>query len=330
MLNEEVNLSHKIFSKNIDEEPLRDGYGKGLLEIGVNKNVVVLTADLEDSTRCRGFRQIYPERFIEVGVAEQNMIGIASGLGVSGKIPFVNSYAVFSPGRNWEQIRTTCAYNDSNVKIIGHHCGLLTGPDGATHQSLEDIALMRVIPNMKVIVPCDSIEARKATVAISQVWGPNYLRLSREKTPIITTNQTPFLIGKVLPLWVSKKNKPEVLMISSGPITYNTLLAAKELEKEKIGSVVLNCATIKPLDEKGIIAWARKIGAVVSVEEHSIIGGLGSALGELFLRELPLPMEFVGTQDVFGQSGNPYELWKKYHLDVKDIIYSAKKAIRRK
>ena len=223
MLNPEINLSHKIFSGDAEEEALRDGYGKGLVEAGENRNVVALTADLEESTRCHFFKKVYPDRFFEVGVAEQNMIAIAAGLGISGKIPFVNSYAVFSPGGNWQEIRTVVAYNDSNVKIVGHHAGLLTGPDGATHQCLEDIALMRSLPNMKVIVPCDAEEARKATLAAAKIWGPVYIRLAREKTPVITTKETPFVVGKSRIFYLSQKNKPKVLIVSAGPITGNAL-----------------------------------------------------------------------------------------------------------
>jgi len=328
MLNSDLNLSHKIFSDHADEEPTRDGYGKGLLEAGKEKNVVVLSADLEESTRCNWFKKVYPERFIEVGVAEQNMATIAAGLGISGKIPFISSYATFSPGRNLEQIRTTIAYNDSNVKIAGHHAGVSTGPDGATHQATEDVAIMRVMPNMKVIVPCDSVEAKKATVAISRIWGPCYLSFRRNKTIIMTTEDTPFVFGRAYELWISKKS-PKVLIVGAGPILYNALLAAKELDKKGMGSIVLNSHTIKPLDEKAILSLAKECGAVVSVEEHTIFGGLGSAVSELLAKNCPMPMEFVGLHDVFGQSGKPNELMKKYHLDAKDIENAAIKAISR-
>jgi transketolase len=330
MLNPDLNLNHNLFSRHIEEEPTRDGYGKGLMEAGKEESVVVLTADLEDSTRCSWFKKLYPQRFIECGVAEQNMAGIAAGLGISGKIPFINSYAIFSPGRNWEQIRTTIAYNDSNVKIAGHHAGVSVGPDGATHQALEDIAIMRVMPNMKVVVPCDAIEAQKATVDASKIWGPIYLRFQREKTPIITTKETPFTIGKSQILWISKRKSIDTLIVACGPIIYNALLAAKELESENIGVAVMNMHTIKPLDEKELLLWAKKTGSVVSVEEHSVYGGLGSAVAEVLSQKHPVPMEFVGTGDIFGQSGKPEELIKKYHLDVKDIIQSVKKVIKRK
>lgn len=308
--------------------PLRDGFGEGLLIAAEeNPNVVVLSADVAKSTRCDKFAEKFPERFFQIGIAEQNLAGIAAGLGVSGKIPFISAYAAFSPGRNWEQIRTAIAYNDSNVKIAGHHSGLLTGYDGATHQILEDIALMRVLPNMKVIVPCDSVETKKATIAAAKIWGPVYIRLAREKTPVFTNEETPFISGKVEVFWQSKK--PQVAIIGCGPILYNALLAAKELEKEKIGTVVLNNHTIKPLDEKKIIEIAKKYKAIVTVEEHSILGGLGSAIAEVLAKNCPTPMEFVGTKDAFGESGEPKDLINKHGLGIKDIITAVKMVLRR-
>ena len=328
MLNKEIHLSSKIF-ENHREKALRDGFGEGLVELGEeNKNVVVLCADLKESTRCHWFADKFPERFFEVGVAEQNMAAIAAGLGVAGKIPFISSYAVFSPGRNWEQIRTTIAYNDSNVKIAGHHAGISTGADGATHQATEDIATMRAMANMKVIVPLDYQEAKKATLAAAKIWGPVYIRLARGKTPEITTEKTRFVPGKSYVLWESKK--PQAAIIGAGPLLYNALLAAKELEKEKIGVVVLNSHTIKPLDENKIIELAKKYRAVVTVEEHTIIGGLGSAVAETLAKHAPTVMEFVGIQDVFGQSGEPKELIEKYGLGVDSIIKATKRAIKRK
>jgi len=328
MLNKEIHLSNKIF-ENHREKALRDGFGEALVELGEeNKDVVVLCADLKESTRCHWFADKFPERFFEVGVAEQNMATIAAGLGVAGKIPFISSYAVFSPGRNWEQIRTTIAYNDSNVKIAGHHAGISTGADGATHQATEDIATMRAMANMKVIVPLDYQEAKKATLAAAKIWGPVYIRLAREKTPEITTEKTRFVPGKSYVLWESKKS--QAVIIGAGPLLYNALLAAKELEKEKIGVVVLNSHTIKPLDENKIVELAKKYRAVVTVEEHTIIGGLGSAVAETLAKHAPTVMEFVGIKDVFGQSGEPKELIEKYELGVDDIIKATKKAIRRK
>jgi len=246
---------------------------------------------------------------------------------VSGKIPFIASYATFSPGRNWEQIRTTIAYNDANVKIAGHHAGISVGPDGATHQATEDIAIMRAMPNMKVIVPCDAVEARKATLAAAQIWGPVYLRFQREKTPIMTTDETPFTPGKAEVFWESRR--PRVLIVGCGGILANALMAARELEEEKIGSVVLNMHTVKPLDTVKLVALAKKIGAVVTVEEHQIQGGLGGAVAEALAAQAPTPMEFVGMRDTFGESGPPEVLIEKYGMDVKAIKAAVKRVLRR-
>jgi transketolase len=320
-----------------ESEATRNGFSEALVEEGENnKNIVVISADVTESTRCDKFAEKFPKRFFNVGVAEQGMATIAAGLGISGKIPFITSYATFSPGRNWEQIRTTIAYNDSNVKIIGHHSGIMTGPDGATHQAIEDIATMRVMPNMKVIVPCDVNEAKKATIAASKMWGPVYIRLVREKTPIITTKNAPFIPGKAEIFWNSadgKKRKtksPQVCIVACGPLVASALKAAELLEKEDIGSVVLNVHTVKPLDKKKILEMAKKCGAFVCVEDHSVIGGLGGAIAELLIKEMPTPMEFIGMQDMFGESGNPWDLIEKYGMSPKDIVLSAKKAIKRK
>jgi len=330
MIVSEVKLNIDLFNQDkIEVLATRDGFGQGLLIAAEeNPKVVVLSADVASSTRCHWFAEKFPERFFQVGIAEQNLAGIASGLAVSGKIPFISSYAIFSPGRNWEQIRTTIAYNDSNVKIVGHHSGLITGYDGATHQALEDIALMRMLPNMKVIVPVDAIEAKKATAAAAKIWGPVYIRVAREKTPIITSEETPFIPNKAEIFWQSKK--PQVAIIGCGPILYNALLAADELEKEKIGTIVLNNHTIKPIDENKIIELAKKCGAIVSVEEHSIFGGLGGAISEILARNHPVPMEFIATKDVFGESGKPEELIKKYGLGINDIKTAVKKVLKRK
>lgn len=328
MINPEAKLNPKIFDKDIENVPIRNGYGDGLVIAGdADKNVVVLCADLTESTRSHKFAEKYPERFFEVGVAEQNLATIAAGLGVMGKIPFISSYATFSPGRNWEQIRTTISYNDSNVKIAGSHAGVSVGPDGATHQAIEDIATMRVMANMRVFVPCDYIEAKKATVAAAKIKGPVYIRLAREKTPVVTTEDTPYTPGKAEVFWQSKK--PQVAILVAGSLMYNSLLAAKELEKNKIGSVVLNVHTVKPMDEKAVVDAAKKTGAVVTVEEHQIMGGLGGAVAELLARQAPTPMEFIGMQNTFGESGSPNELIKKYGMDVKAIVAAAKKAIKR-
>ncbi len=344
MLNSEIKLNHSTKHlgrrKNISNpEPelkaLRDGFGEGLLILGEeNPDVVVMTGDLKESTRCHWFAEKYPQRFIEVGVAEQNMAAIAAGLGISNKIPFISSYATFSPGRNWEQIRTAIAYNDSNVKIAGHHAGISTGPDGATHQAIEDIATMRVIPNMKVIVPCDSYEAKKATIAAAKIWGPVYIRLARNETPILTNKNTPFIPQKSYEMFNSsesaKKLKPQVAIIGAGPILHQAILAAQELEKEKIGSIVLNSHTIKPIDEKKIIELSKRCGAIVTAEEHNILGGLGSAVAEVIVKNYPVPMELVGMRDEFGESGEPAELYKKFGLMAENIKEATKKAIKRK
>ncbi len=335
MLNHELKLNPKLFDEDVEQKPVRDGYGDGLVLAGeADKNVVALCADLAESTRTEAFAKKFPERFFEVGVAEQNMATIAAGLGVSGKIPFIASYATFSPGRNYEQIRTTIAYNDSNVKIAGHHAGISVGPDGATHQATEDIAIMRAMPNMNVFAPCDAIEAKKVTLAAAKIWGPVYLRFTREKSPVITTEATSFTPGKAQIFWSpspgsGRLSKPLVLIIACGALVYNALVAAKELEKEKIGTVVLNNASIKPLDEKTILDMVKKYPAVVMVEEHQINGGMGSAVAELLAKHFPAPIEFIGLKDTFGESGSPDELIEKYGMGVKDIKNAVIRVLKR-
>ncbi|MCR4327992.1 MAG: transketolase family protein [Patescibacteria group bacterium] len=329
MINNDAHLSEKLFADDIPQVPTRNGYGEGIVLAGEeNPNVVALCADLTDSTRVDAFKKKFPERFIQMGVAEQNMATVAAGLGVTGKIPFISSYATFSPGRNWEQIRTTICYNDANVKIAGHHTGVSVGPDGATHQATEDIAIMRALPNMRVIVPCDAIEARKATMAAAHIWGPIYLRFAREKTPVFTTEETPFAPGRAQILWESKK--PEVLIVGCGPLLYEALCAAHDLEKEKIGSIVVNCHTVKPLDERVIVDLAQRTGAVVTVEEHQVAGGLGGAVAEALARHKPTPIEFVGMRDTFGESGTPQKLLEKYGMGAKYIIAAVHKVYKRK
>lgn len=328
-INPKAKLSAKIFENDIEQKPTRNGFGEGLvLAADHDKNVVALCADLTESTRIEAFAKKYPDRFFEIGVAEQNLAAVGSGFGVSGKVTFISSYATFSPGRNWEQIRTTIAYNNSNVKVVGSHAGISVGPDGATHQAIEDIATMRVIANMKVFVPVDMIEAKKATLAAAKIWGPIYIRLGREKTPVFTTEATPYSPGKVEVFWQSKK--PICMIIGCGSLLYNAMIAARDLEKEKIGIVVLNCHTIKPLDEKEISKWAKKCGAVVTVEEHQVLGGLGGAVAETLAKNAPTPIEFIGMQDTFGESGPPESLIAKYGMGVSDIIRAVKRAIRRK
>ncbi|MBI5220502.1 MAG: transketolase family protein [Candidatus Liptonbacteria bacterium] len=329
MLNLDLHLNPKLFDPGVAQKPTRDGYGNGLVAAASeNPNVVALTADLKESTRVEEFAQKFPERFFECGVAEQNMVTVAAGLGVSGKIPFISSYATFSPGRNWEQIRTTVCYNNSNVKIAGHHAGISVGPDGVTHQATEDVAIMRVLPNLTVIVPCDAVEAEKATKAAAQIWGPVYLRFTREKTPILTTADTPFRPGKAELFWTAAK--PRVLVIASGPILYQALLTARELEQEKIPVLVLNCHTIKPLDEQQIITLAKKTGAVVTAEEHQAAGGLGGAITELLAHKLPVPVARVGLADCFAESGPPAQLFAKYGLDASSIKSAVKRILRQR
>lgn len=332
MINLSAKLNKKVLTAKVETVPTRNGFGEALVELGEkNKNVVVLSADLTESTRAEDFSKKFPERFFTVGVAEQNLITMASGLGVTGKIPFACSYAVFSPGRNWEQIRTTIAYNNSNVKIAGHHAGLVTGADGATHQSIEDIATMRVIPNMRVFVPCDAIEAKKMTIASAKIYGPIYLRFSRNKTPIITTEETPFNPDKAEIFYnsflkkIHKGKKGSVLIVACGHMVYDALIAAAELEKSGILSIVLNMHTIKPLDEKTLIECAKKCDAVITAEDHNVIGGLGSAVAEALAKKLPKKMEFVGIKDTFGESGETDELKEKYGINKEAIIRAAEK-----
>ncbi|HMQ02086.1 MAG TPA: transketolase family protein [Candidatus Doudnabacteria bacterium] len=327
MLNHKQKLNPDIGTSNIEQKATRDGFGEALLELGAqDERVVALTADLAESTRVLPFAEKYPERFIECGVAEQNMMGVAAGLALAGKIPFAASYATFSPGRNWDQLRVSVCYSEANVKVIGAHTGVSVGPDGATHQALEDIAITRVLPNLQVIQPCDSIEAAKATIAIAHAKGPHYLRLTREKTPLITTGDSPFRIGKAE---IIKEGK-DVALIGCGPVLYNGLIAALELEKENIHVLVINSHTIKPLDEATIV-WAAKLtGSVVTLEEHQVHGGLGSAVAECLAKQFPVSQAFIGMPDSFGESGAPAELWDKYGLGVESIIHTIRSAVSNK
>jgi transketolase len=332
MLNEKAKLNPDLFNEEVEKTPTRNGFGDALLELGKeNENIVALTADLSESVRTHKFAEEFPERFFEVGIAEQNLVSVASGLAHQGKIPFAASYAVFSPGRNWEQIRTTICYNNQPVKMIGSHSGLLTGPDGGTHQALEDIAITRVLPNMTVISPCDYQEAYKATTTMAETADPTYLRLSREKTPQITTDETPFEIGKALTLFDAKdQEKVDVGIITTGVITYQSLKTAQKLEDEGISVEVINIHTIKPIDEQAIIKLAQKAGAIVTVEEHQKTGGLGSAVAEVLSINHPTPIEFVGVDDKYGESGSGYELFGHFGIDEEGIEKAVKKVIKRK
>jgi transketolase len=324
-LNLKMNLI-KDFSK-VEEIPTRDGYGRGLIKLGEkNKDVVVLCCDLTDSTRAGWFKKKFPSRFIEVGVAEQNLMGIAAGLSFLGKIPYISSYAVFNPGRNWDQLRVSVCYSKANVKIQGAHAGISVGPDGASHQALEDIAITRCLPNLVVIVPCDAIEAEKATVASSLIKGPVYLRFGREKIPVITTSKTPFRVGRAE---IYREGK-DVAIIACGLMVYEALVAAEKLKKQGIDAMVINNHTIKPIDKETIIKAAKKTKAIVTAEEHQVAGGMGSAVAEVLSQSCPVPMGFVGVKDTFGESGKPKELLEKYGLNSKAIIREVKKLVRNK
>lgn len=332
----------KLNLQNPEKLPTRDGFGKGLVEAGRRDNcVVALCADLAESTRMEWFKKEFPDRYIEIGVAEQNLVTVASGMAAVGKIPFASSYAAFSPGRNYEQIRTTIALNNQPVVVVGSHAGVSVGPDGATHQMLEDIALMRVLPNMTVINPCDSNEAYKATLALAQYGKPAYLRLGRSATPIITSDETPFEIGKAQVFFdnvttlrqaqgadsvveLVETTEKSVTIIATGALVYEALVAAKKLEEEGISSIVINLATIKPLDTKTILECVKKAPRVVTVEEHQIAGGMGSSVSEFLSQTFPVPMRFVGIEDQFGQSGTPDELIKFYGLDSEGVIKKVK------
>jgi len=329
MLNPNLKLNEKLFDEDVVVEPTRAGFGSGLVELGEkNPNVVALAADLTESTQAHKFAEKFPERFFQVGIGEQNMAAIAAGLAESGKVAFISSYATFSPGKNWETLRTTAVYNEANVKIAGHHSGIMTGPDGATHQATEDIAITRCWPKMHVYVPCDSIEARKATIASADINTPVYIRYTRDKTPVITTEGTPFKVGKMQFFWVNEN--PKVTIFATGYMLYYALVAAKELEEEKIPVNVVNVATIKPLDEEGILEATRVSQAVVTVEDHQVDGGMGSAIAELLAKTTPLPIEFIGLQNTFAESGTPKELVEKYGMDSKAIKEAVKRVMRRK
>lgn len=336
MLNPNQKLNPKLFDKDVEQVPIRKGFGEGLLKSAeLDKNVVGLCADLTDSTYMNLFKQKFPDRFVEIGVAEQNLASVASGMAAMGKIPFMTSYAMFSPGRNWEQIRTTICYNDRPVKIAGSHAGISVGPDGGTHQAIEDLAITRVIPNMVVISPCDSIEAKKATLACAKTKFPTYIRLAREKTPVITTEDSPFEIGKAQLLFSPKGDKKaDVGIIVTGSLVYKALKVAENFEKEgeKLGLrvKVLNLSTIKPLDEEAVWRLAHETGAIVTVEEHQIAGGMGSAVSECLAKHYPAPIEFIGVKDKFGQSGTPEELIEHYEMGESHIREAVKRVVLRK
>ena len=330
MLNPKLKLNPKIWNDDVEQLPIRNGFGEGLLKAGeLDESVVGLGADLTESTKMNLFADKFPKRFIQVGVAEQNLATVASGMAAMGKMPFISSYAMFSPGRSWEQIRTTITYNNVPVVVVGSHAGVSVGPDGGTHQALEDIALMRVLPRMVVVSPCDSIEAKKATLALAKLKQPAYLRLARDKSPIITTEDTPFEIGKAQVLYETD-GLAHVGVIAIGALVHNALKAARQLEKEGMRVKVLNMATIKPIDVEAIIALAKETRAIVTVEEHQTAGGLGSAVAEVLAQNIPTAMEFLGVHDQYGQSGTPQELIEHYGMGVKSIVAAIRKVIDRK
>jgi transketolase len=310
-------LNPHYAADDVKREPIRAGFGRGLKKAGQqDERIVALCADLTDSTQMSGFAEAFPERFVEMGVAEQNLVTVASGMARAGKIPFTSSYAAFSPGRNWEQIRTTIALNDQPVKIVGSHAGISVGPDGATHQMLEDIALMRVLPNMVVVAPGDSIEAEKATLALAGNGRPSYIRLAREKTPVFSTEGSPFEIGKAYVL----RHGTDVSLLGTGSMTYQLLILARELENEGISAEVVHVPTIKPLDEETILESVRKTGRVVTAEEAQAAGGFGSAVVELLSEKLPVPVKRLGMQDRFGESGAPDELLEHFGLTGRTML----------
>ena len=310
-------LNPMLYNKDVELEPIRAGFGRGLKVAGEsNERIVALCADLTESTQMHIFRDAFPKRFIELGIAEQNLVTVASGLARAGKIPFTSSYAAFSPGRNWEQIRTTVTLNDQPVKIVGSHAGVSVGPDGATHQMLEDIALMRVLPNMVVVAPGDSLEAEKATLAIAENGKPTYLRLAREKTPIFSTADSPFELGKAYVL----KEGTDVSLFGTGTMTYQLLVAAKILETKGIHAEVVHVPTIKPLDHDTLLASAKKTGRVVTAEEAQAAGGFGSAVAEFLTDTLPMPIKRIGINDRFGESGAPSELMEYFGLSGEKLV----------
>lgn len=328
MLNENAQLNTKVFDVDVENAPTRDGFGKGAVEAGKkDERVVVLCADLAESTRAEWFQKEFPSRYIEVGVAEQNLAALGAGFAEYGKIPFITSYAAFNPGRNNEQIRTTIALNNVPVKVCGMHAGVSVGPDGATHQALEDVGLMRMLPNMVVVVPVDAEEARKATYAAAFNGKPAYLRFAREKSPVVTTADTPFEIGKAYSLWESES--PQVAIVGCGPLLVEALKAAKALEEKGIRVRVINMHTVKPLDTEFLYNAASSVHGIVTVEEHQAAGGLGSSVAEFLAEHRPVPLEMVAVRDRFGQSGTMSELYKEYGLDQTAIEAAVARVLKR-
>ena len=307
--------------------PMRDGYGQALLSLCENRDdIMVLDADVAKSTRTVWIRDKYPEKFMDMGIAEQDMVGTAAGLALSGMTPFISTYCVFLAGRAWDQIRTTVCYNNLNVKFGGAHAGISVGPDGATHQALEDVALTRVLPNMTVIVPCDAEETRKATLAAAAMQGPCFIRFGREAVPVVTDENTPFELGKARLV----RNGTDVTVFANGALVYESCLAAEALAKEGISVQIYDLHTVKPLDEETILTAARETGCIVTAEEHQLAGGMGSAVAEYLVKNCPVPMEMVGVNDSFGESGRPEELMAKYGLNKDAVAEKIRRVLARK
>lgn len=311
----------------LDQKDTRSGFGEGLLEIGkADDRVVALCADLTGSLKMDAFAKAFPERFFQVGIAEANMMGMAAGMTIGGKIPYTGTFANFSTGRVYDQIRQSIAYSGKNVKICASHAGLTLGEDGATHQILEDIGLMKMLPGMAVIVPCDFNQTKQATIAVADHEGPVYLRFGRPKWPVFIPADMPFEIGKAQVLTEGS----DVSIFACGHLVWKALQAAAELEKEGISAEVVNVHTIKPLDEEAVLRSVSRTRCAVSCEEHNRYGGLGDSIAQLLVRELPTPQEYVAVNDSFGESGTPDQLLAKYGLDTPDVVKAAKKAIARK
>jgi transketolase len=328
-LNPEMHLARNLFdTKTLKQIPTRNGYGEGLVEAGKkDKNIVVLCCDLTESTRSELFKKAFPDRFIQMGIAEQALASIGAGMSMAGKVPFISSYAAFSPGRNWEQIKTTIALQNSNVKIAGAHAGLSVGPDGATHQMLEDIVITRAIPNMTVEVPCDALETRKTTVAGAKMVGPFYFRFARAASPVFTTEKTPFKLGRAEVYRFGN----DLTLVAAGPLLYEALLAADALSKEHgIECRVINAHSIKPFDEKTLITAAKETGAIVTIEEGQAHGGLAGVVCETLALTTPVPVESIGTQDQFGESGEPNQVLEAFGLTSPFIALAAIRVLDRK
>lgn len=328
-INKEARLVRHLFDPDkIKQIPTRNGYGEGVVEAGEkNKNIVVLCCDLTESTRSHLFKNAFPERFVQMGVAEQALASIGAGMALAGKIPFISSYAAFSPGRNWEQIKTNVALQNTNVKIAGAHAGLSVGPDGATHQMLEDIAIMRAIPHMTVEVPCDYLETKKATLAGAKMKGPFYFRFARAASPVFTTKNTPYKIGRTEVF----RHGDDLTLVAAGPLLYEALIAAEMLSVDHgIEARVLNAHSIKPFDERTLVKAAKETGAIVTIEEAQVAGGLAGVVCETLALTTPVPVERIGAQDRFGESGEPRQVQEGLGVTAPYIALAADRVLQRK